>query len=67
MKRVGYREPEEDGITESTFYFDTETWLMTGSILRGEEGKLIATYYFTDIKLNPEFSEDQFARKSLKN
>jgi hypothetical protein len=67
MKRVNYPEPEDDGVTEATFYFDTKTWLMTGTILRGEDHKLIATYYFTDIVLNPDLREDEFSRKSLKN
>jgi hypothetical protein len=67
MKRVNYPEPEDDGVTEATFYFDTENWLMTGSILRGEDGKLIAEYYFKDVELNPDFGDDVFTRKSLKN
>ena len=43
----------------------TQTWLMVGTILRGEEGQLIAEYYFRDIHLNPTFAKDQFTRKAL--
>jgi hypothetical protein len=66
MKRVNYPEPEYDGITQSTFYFDTENWLMTGSVLNGEGGRLIATYYFRDVRLNPEFPADTFTREALR-
>jgi hypothetical protein len=67
MKRVGYPKPEDDGVTEATFYFDMENWLMIGTVLRGEEGQLIAKYYFNDVELNPEFDEDTFTRKALTN
>jgi hypothetical protein len=67
LKRVGYPRPEDDGVTEATFYFDTENWLMIGTILRGEEGQLIAKYFFRDVELNPEFDEDTFTRKALRN
>ncbi len=56
--------PEEDGLTELTIYIDKETWLQTGSVLRGKDG-LIASYLFRDLKLNPRFKPDQFTRKAL--
>ena len=65
LKRTEFQKPEADGITELTIYVDKETWLQVGSILIGEEGKVIAEYYFRDIKLNPEFKPDQFKRTSL--
>jgi hypothetical protein len=65
LKRVGYPKPEEDGITETTYYFDKENWLQTGSILRGEDDQLIATYYFRDLKLNPDFPAGIFTRAAL--
>jgi hypothetical protein len=67
MKRIGYPKPENDGIIESTFYFDKENYLQIGSILKGENGKLIATYFFRDLKLNPEFSSTAFTREALQS
>ncbi len=66
LKRVGYEKPEDDGITEATYFFDKETWLQTGSILKGEGGKTIATYFFRDIELNPKFDADTFSRDAVK-
>ena len=66
MKRIGYPKPEDDGIIESTWYFDKENWLQIGSILKGENDRLIATYYFRDLELNPEFAQDTFTKASLK-
>lgn len=65
LRRVGYRLPEVDGITGATFYFDTETWLQTGSVLTGADGRLIARYYFRDVVLNPEIGEAVFTREGL--
>jgi len=65
LKRGGYEKPEDDGITESTFFFDKETWLQLGSILKGEEGKTIATYFFRDLEVNPKFDADSFSRKAV--
>jgi hypothetical protein len=65
VQRVGYPEPEDGGVLESTFFFDKETWLQTGTILTGEEGKLIGYYYFRDIELNPTFPEETFTRAAL--
>jgi len=68
LKRTGYESPEPDSIAEtaSTFYFDVENWLQVGSYLTGEDGKLIGSYYFRDLKLNPEFDKDTFTRAGLK-
>jgi hypothetical protein len=66
LKRVGYEKPEDDGITEATYFFDKETWLQTGSILKGEGGKTIATYFFKDIELNPKFDADTFSKDAVK-
>jgi hypothetical protein len=67
FKRTRYKEPEGDGVTEQTAYVDAETWLLTGSILKGGEGQLIAEYYFRDIRLNPKFKEGQFTRQAIEN
>jgi hypothetical protein len=65
LKRVKYARPEVDGITESTYYFDKETWLQLGSVLKGGEGQLIGEYFFFDVRLNPEFKADTFTRKAI--
>jgi hypothetical protein len=63
--RRTYEEPEKDGVTELTIYLDKENWLQVGSQLKGEGGRLIAEYFFRDIRLNPEFKKDQFERSAL--
>jgi hypothetical protein len=66
LKRTRYAAPEVDGITEATFYIDKDSWLQVGSILKGEEGKLIGEYFFRDVKINPQFANDVFTRDALK-
>jgi hypothetical protein len=66
FKRPDYGKPEEDGIQSGTFYIDKETWLQVGITLKNKEGDLLADYWFTDIKLNPEFKPEAFTRKALK-
>jgi hypothetical protein len=65
LHRFDYRQPEEDGITQATLYYDTETLLQVGSTLKGAEGQLIGDYWFRDIKLNPDFPADTFTRAAL--
>jgi hypothetical protein len=65
LKRVGYKKPEDDGILEATLYFDVENWLQVGSMMTGEDGKLIGKYYFRDLKLNPEIDGEAFSREAL--
>ncbi len=66
LKRDGYKGPEDGGVLESTFYVDKETWQQVGSVLKGKEGKLIGSYYFRDVQLNPKFDADTFSRERLK-
>jgi hypothetical protein len=66
LHRTRYEHPEADGITDLVLYIDVETWLQVGSILRGENGRLIGEYYFRDIRLNPTFTPDQFTQAALK-
>jgi hypothetical protein len=66
LRRTRYAAPEVDGITEATFYIDQESWLQVGTVLKGEEGKLIGEYFFRDVKLNPDFPTDTFTRDALK-
>jgi hypothetical protein len=65
LHRGQYAKPEGDGVTDLTIYIDKETWLQVGSVLKGEGGKIIASYYFRDIQLNPEFPPKQFTRAAL--
>src|SRR5262249_4037081 len=65
LKRGKYKKPENDGVVETTLYIDKESWLQVGSVVRGEEGKLIGEYYFRDIQLNPQYDDDQFEKSAL--
>lgn len=65
LVRTPYNPPELEGICEYTLYIDKELLLQTGSVLKDKKGGLIAQYWFADVKLNPEFKEDQFNRKAL--
>jgi hypothetical protein len=66
LKRSKYKKPERDGVTETTLYFDKESWLQVGSVVRDADGKLVGEYYFYDIELNPKFDEDTFTRDAVK-
>jgi len=64
--RTPYDPPEDlEGVNELTIYIDTETWLQVGSILKDSAGKLIAEYFFRNIKLNPTFKANQFKLSTL--
>jgi Protein of unknown function (DUF1571) len=57
--------PEEDGFSEVTVYVDKENWLQVGTLLKADDGKVIAEYLFRDIRFNPSFKPDQFTRAIL--
>jgi hypothetical protein len=59
------KKPEED-VKESTLYFDTDTWLQVGVVLKDDNGLLQGSYYFRDVKLNPEIKKEQFTAAALK-
>jgi hypothetical protein len=63
--RTPYNPPELEGINEYTLYVDKELLMQTGSELRDSKGQLIAQYWFRDVKLNPEFKDNQFTRNAL--
>jgi len=65
LKRTKYKKPGNDGVADTTLYFDKETWLQVGSVLRGKDGQLIGEYFFKDIELNPKFKDKQFQRDAL--
>jgi hypothetical protein len=66
LRRTRYARPENDGVMELTVYLDKENWLQVGSVVKGQEGKLIGAYYFRDLKVNPDFEPDRFTRDGLK-
>lgn len=65
--RTPYDPPpaEEDQLNTLTVYYDLDHWLQVGAELRDVEGRLLGEYYFTDIQINPGFSEKQFTREAL--
>jgi hypothetical protein len=63
--RSPYQPLEEEGVNELTIYIDQENWMQVGSVLRDVHGNLIAEYFFRDLKINPEFKQDQFTRAAL--
>jgi hypothetical protein len=65
LERTNYVRREEDGIARATFYFDKETWLQIGSVLRRADDHILGEYFFRDIQLNPEFDPDTFTRKGI--
>jgi hypothetical protein len=66
LRRTRYRRSEDGGVTEATFYIDTDTWLQVGSVLQGTEGELIGAYYFRDVQLDPHFPPGTFSTAALK-
>jgi hypothetical protein len=57
--------PEEDGLTQVTLMFDTETLLQIGAVMTAGDQPL-ATYYFHDLQLNPKFDSTHFSAEKLK-
>jgi len=58
-------QPEEDGQTLITLYFDVETKLQLGSVLYAGEN-LIGSYFFKDLVLNPPLTESTFTVEAIK-
>jgi hypothetical protein len=63
--RTPYEPPEDEGVNELTIFIDKENWLQIGSVLKDSSGQFIAEYFFRDVKINPEFKKDQFARAAF--
>lgn len=55
-----------EGITRSTYCFDTTTWLQLATVLHDDKDQLIARYHFRDLELNPTFDKDTFTREAMK-
>src|SRR5262249_38133983 len=58
--------PEEDDIATVEIAIDAETWLQLGSTLTDSRGRLIGSYFISNLKINPIFDEKQFDRSTLK-
>jgi uncharacterized protein DUF1571 len=63
--RTPYEPLEDEGVYELTLYFDVETWLQVGSILKGPNDYFIAEYFFRDVRINPTFKDNQFKKSAL--
>lgn len=57
--------PEEDGVTEIIVYIDKENGFQVGTVLKGEEGKLIGEYMFRDISINTKIKSEQFTPEAV--
>ena len=58
--------PEEEGLVHLEVMIDAETWLQTGSRLVDGDGNLIASYFFPELQVNPQFAEEQFTKDTLR-
>jgi len=67
LHRTGYEGPEDDGIADFVTYCDAETWLQIGSVLRGEQDQLIASYFFRELQLNPAFPPERFTSQGMRD
>jgi hypothetical protein len=65
LRSSGAAQPGEEGVTVTTIFVDTETWLQVGTILKGQGNRLIAEYFFRDVRLNPDFPPDTFTPRAL--
>jgi hypothetical protein len=66
LRRTRYASPEEEGVRELTAYFDQESLLQVGTVLKGPENRIMGSYFFRDVKLNPKFDPTTFTRDGLK-
>jgi hypothetical protein len=57
---------DPEGIVDSTYYFDTATWLQTATVLRDGKGQLVGRYHFRALEVNPAFDEKTFCRERMK-
>jgi hypothetical protein len=57
--------PDDTGVMEGTAYIDKESWMQVGSVLKGQQGKLLGEYLFRNIQLNPQIKANQFDASAL--
>lgn len=55
-----------DSFRAVTVYLDCETRLQVGTEQHRHDGELIASYWFRDVNLKPEFDADTFTTKSFR-
>lgn len=60
-----YDPPDEFGLADLTLYFDVTNWLQVGSVLKLEDGNLLAEYFFRDVIINPKFAPNQFEKGAI--
>ena len=58
-------QPEEEGMTQVTIYFDPQTHYQVGAVLR-ENDNLIGRYFFDKVQLNPKFQANYFTAENFK-
>jgi hypothetical protein len=63
--RRTYTKPDSEGVVQGTAFIDKQTWFQTGTMLMGQDNRLIGEYLFRDIQLNPTFKPDQFQTSAL--
>jgi Protein of unknown function (DUF1571) len=67
LRRTRYAEPEEkERITGLTVYIDKDSWLQVGTVIKAERGQFIGSYYFSDIRINPDLPAGTFSPDALK-
>jgi len=65
--RTKYLRPEEkDGIADLLIAVDCETWLQTVSVLKDSSGRVLGSYAFTEVDINPAFRADRFTAVGLR-
>lgn len=57
---------DAEGLKEAVISYDVENWLQVGTLLKLANGDLLASYFFRDLVLNPDFKSDQFTEAALK-
>lgn len=60
------KKPDRAGVADALMFFDAETWLQVGTVLKDEKGNLLGSYFFRDLELNPEFKPEEFQKAALK-
>lgn len=66
LRRPRYPRPEEDGISDLTIWIDAETRQQVRSVMFDNRGKLLGSYSFSDIRINPDWPANTFKRTGLK-
>lgn len=57
--------PDAEGVMTVTIGIDVENWRQVASVLKDKNDKVIATYYYRDLRLNPEIPPGTFEKAAL--